>query len=133
MAAMARPFRHTIYRKTSKLLKLISQKTFDLNDIKFGRVVKKMAFSLSLKSLELLLLICITLLLMTSYEIKQLKGSLASSEKLDFRRIHSNVVIFGNSPSIAKKGKKTDLYQSESCKISLVHRVIPYYNNIPSE
>ena len=39
------PFCHTIYRKTSKVLKLVS-KTFDLNNIKVGKVVK-MSFSVA--------------------------------------------------------------------------------------
>ena len=34
------PSCHTIYRKDSKLLKLISENTFDVNKIKFGGVEK---------------------------------------------------------------------------------------------
>ena len=35
---------HSIYWKISKLLKLISEKPLDLNDMKFGRVVENAIF-----------------------------------------------------------------------------------------
>ena len=46
-------------------------KTFDLNDMKFGRVVKKYHFLKHFRILDMWLLICITLFLMTPYEINE--------------------------------------------------------------
>ena len=42
---------HTMYRKDSKFLKLISEKTFDVNEIKFGGV-EKMTLSIPLQKFQ---------------------------------------------------------------------------------